>query len=446
MEESAWTYEEALAWLYGRQALGIKLGLDKVRRLLAALDNPQDGFRSIHVAGTNGKGSVARFLAASLRGAGYKVGLTTSPHLVRFTERVEIDGRQVAPAAVAEALAAIRPHVAVLDEAGEPPTFFEVVTALAFLVFREEGVQWAVVETGMGGRLDATNVLEPALCVITNVSLDHAAFLGDHVGMIAAEKAGIMKPGIPCVTAATGDALAVLKVVSQALHVPMSILGEDYHIVADVNGMRLATPRGEAHYDVGPAGEHQLVNAALAVAAVDALRLAGVDVPDLAVHQALSNTVMPGRMETVQLSGAALAGADAPEGLVEMILDGAHNEAGAVALRRHLAKRQMSGFHLIVGFAADKPWESMLDQWAPLAAHVWGVPLRNSRSLPPAAIGRHLEGEFMPFDAAPDAATALHQAVAAGARQILVAGSLFLVGEARAAITGEPVEEIRGNQ
>ncbi len=446
MDDLEWPYEEALAWLYGRQALGIKLGLDKVRRLLAALDNPQDAFRSIHIAGTNGKGSVARFMAGALRAAGYKVGLTTSPHLVRFTERIEINGRQVLPSAVAEGLAAIRPHVEALDGDDQPPTFFEIVTALAFVLFRDEGVTWAVVETGMGGRLDATNVLDPVLTVITNVSLDHAGYLGDHIGLIAAEKAGIMKPGVPCVTGVSGDALSVLKVASHGLRVPMSILGEDYHIVPDVNGMRLATPRGDAHYDVGPAGEHQLDNAALAVAAVDALRGLGVSVPDLALHTALRETVMPGRMESVHVQGSMLAGPAAGDALVEVILDGAHNEAGAVALRRHLAKRHLSGFHLIVGFAADKPWETMLDQWAPLAAHVWGVPLRSPRGLPPAPIGRHLEGEFMPFDAAPDATTALRLAVEAGARTILVAGSLFLVGEARAAITGEPVEEIRGTQ
>ncbi len=446
MDDGAWSYEESLAWVYGRQALGMKLGLDKVRRLLAALDHPQDAFQSVHVAGTNGKGSVARFLAAALREAGYRVGLTTSPHLVRFTERIEIDGRQVDTDAVRNGLAAIRPHVELLDQQQEPPTFFEIVTALAFLVFRNAGVQWAVVETGMGGRLDATNVLEPALSVVTNVSLDHAAYLGDHVGLIAAEKAGIMKPGVPCVTGATGDALSVLKVVSHAVQAPMSIIGEDYHLLPDVNGMRLATPRGEAHYDIGPAGEHQLENAAVAVAAVDALRSRGVDIPDLALHTALRTTLMPGRLETVRLEASRLAGPDAGDHLVTVLLDGAHNLAGAVALRRHLANLQLSGFHLITGFAADKDWESMVDQWAPLAAHVWGVPLRNPRSLPPAALGRHLEAEFMPFDEAPDAATALRHAVASGARYIVVAGSLFLIGEARAAITGEGLEEIRGSQ
>src|ERR1041385_1988032 len=173
-----WTYEEALAWLYGRQALGIKLGLEKVERLLRALGDPHLAYRTVHVAGTNGKGSVTRMRAKALQESGFRPGATTSPHLVSFTERIEVDGDPIAKDRVAAGLARVRDAVEPLDADGTPPTFFECVTALAFLHFKEAGVQWAVVETGMGGRLDATNVIQPRLTVITNIELDHEAHLG----------------------------------------------------------------------------------------------------------------------------------------------------------------------------------------------------------------------------------------------------------------------------
>jgi len=442
-----WDYAESLDWLYGRQKLGIKLGLGKVHRLLAGIGDPQDAFHAVHVAGTNGKGSVVRMLAEILRLAGHHVGTTTSPHLVRFTERIDIDGEAVSEDEVRAGLLRIRPVVETLDAAAEPPTFFEVVTALAFHVFRERGVEWAVVETGLGGRLDATNVLRPRLTVITNVERDHQAFLGEHVAEIAYEKAGIMKSGVPCVTAARGDALVVLKAVSHEMEAPMSIIGEDYHAVPDVNGLRLVTPTGEARFDLALPGEHQIENAAVAVASADALRAQGVDVPAVAVRQALAHVRVPGRLESFHVRRRALDPDGAgPDRAVEVLLDGAHNEAAAAALRRHLVHRDWAGFHLVTGFNADKAWEASLDQWAPLAGHVWGVPLRNPRSLDPQCMADPVRGYGVPFDGRADVADALLAAVRAGAERILVAGSLYLVGEARAVLGGEGLEEIRGSQ
>lgn len=428
-------YPTALEWLYGRQALGIKLGLDKVHALLERLGNPQEAFQSIHVAGTNGKGSVCALVAAALGEAGHKVGVFTSPHLVRFTERMVIDGEEIAPEAVAKYAAQLQPIAADLDAAETPPTFFELVTAMAFLHFRDQGVGWAVIETGMGGRLDATNVLAPALCIITNVGMDHQRFLGDHIVDIAAEKAGIMKPGVPCITGAQAEPLLALKATSHALHSPMAILGEDYHVIPDVNGFQLASPTGAAHYDLGLAGEHQLHNAALAVMACDALRARGTLLPMEAVHRGIASVIVPGRLETL----AAANG-------IPVLLDGAHNVDGAVALRRHFAHHDMGGFHLIVGFSADKDWETMLNQWAPLAAFVHGVPLRNTRGLDPAVLAGSVEGIGIPFTAHGDVAAAIDAALSAGADQVVVAGSLFLVAEARATLRGEPLEDVRGDQ
>ncbi len=427
-------YDEALEWLYARQGLGIKLGLEKMRRLLELVGNPQHSFQSIHIAGTNGKGSVTHMLAAALANAGCKVGRTTSPHLVHFTERIHLDGRDATRDEVAHALSDLRPHVEGLDE---PPTFFEISIAAAFLIFQRAGIEWVVAETGLGGRLDATNVLEPRLTVITNVGLDHQAMLGEHIGDIALEKAGIMKPGVPCVTAAKGDALHIIKSVSHDVRAPMSVVGEDYTVLPDVNGMRLLSPNGDAHYEIGAAGEHQLSNAALVVAAADALRVQGLTLPPFAVQRALRDTVIPGRLERMRVP---------PDwGDAEVLIDGAHNEDGAHALRRYLGHIDWASFDLIVGANRDKPWKTILNQWAPLARRVWGVPVRS---------GRRVESEEMreaidvsiPFAPAGSFEEALRSALDAGATRIVVAGSLFLAGEARAVILGESLEEVRGNQ
>ncbi len=425
-------YADALAWLYARQRIGIKLGLDKVRQLLAAVGDPQQAMRIVHVAGTNGKGSVCTLVASALQNSGHRVGRFSSPHLVRFTERIVVDGVEILPDEATHIMAQLREPVNALDEAGTPPSFFEIVTAMALLHFRNAKVAWAVLETGMGGRLDATNVVGSDLTIITNVALDHQEFLGDNIREIAAEKAGIMKPGIPCVTGAEAPALAILKQVSHEREVPMAILGEDYHLLPGVNGLRLVHPQGEAHYDVAMAGEHQLQNAALAVMACDALRSRGVTVPTEAVQRALAHTKVPGRLESIHVDG------------VEYLLDAAHNEAGAVALRRHFAHRDLGGFQLVVGFSKDKQWPAMLDQWVPLAAHVHAVPLRTDRGLDPEEMRGHVEGIGIPFSVHANASDALE--AAGGAGLTVVAGSLFLVGEARAVLTGQPLEDIRGNQ
>lgn len=425
---------DARQWLLDRQQLGIKLGLDKVHRMLSEVGDPHRAFRSIHIAGTNGKGTVATLLGAALEAAGHRVGRYTSPHLIRFSERMVVDGEEIPDDAVVRLVQQLQPVTQALDADDQHPTFFELVTAMAFIWFQEQDVDWAVIETGMGGRLDATNVLEPDLCIITNVGLDHQAFLGEHIIDIASEKAGIMKPSVPCVTGVTGDALVALKAASQERACPMSILDEDYHVVPDLNGFSIAHPSGTAHYDVGLAGEHQLRNAALVVAACDALRTQGVNVPVSAVQHALAKASMPGRMETIHHEGTPV------------LLDGAHNLDGAIALRRHLAHLDVSGFQLIVGFTAEKDWSAMLAQWAPLAARVIGVPLRSGRSLDPAVLRADVEGIGIPYLECPDAASAFHQAMTADPSLVVVAGSLYLVGEARAVLMGEPLEEIRGNQ
>lgn len=402
-------YHEALAWLYGRQSLGIKLGLDKVTRLLDALDNPQQ-FPVIHIAGTNGKGSVARFLHQILTCAGFRVGLTTSPHLHQFTERIKVV-EDISKAEVVALVTRLQPICDALDRAGDAPTFFELVCAMAWLHFHEQQVDIAVVETGLGGRLDATNVLASTLTIITNIGLDHEQFLGPDHASIAFEKAGIMKPGIPLVTAAKGEALQIIKAQSHALQLPMSVVGEDYDYI-DCDGLTMTSPHGTRHFESSTSLAENVV---VSVAAIDALRQQGWNISENAVQAGLAQTRHPGRMERIG----------------EHLLDCAHNVEGAHALRRQLAALDWAGFDLIVGMANDKNWQEMLQQWVPLARHVHAVRLPNSRSINPQEIADYCQRFGIPASTYDHPADAL-----AHVERAVIAGSIFMVAPIRAALLG----------
>lgn len=422
-----WSYEEALGWLYGRQGKGIKLGLEGMQSMLDELGNPET-IPAVHVGGTNGKGSVSNLISAALQGSGKTTGLFTSPHLIRFSERIKVNGEEISRGDVAELLWALKPLAQKRDLEDAGPTFFELVTLMAFLHFRRKNCDIIVLEVGLGGRLDCTNVCHPILSVITNVSKDHQEFLGEHIGEIALEKAGIMRQNVPCITGATGEALHYLKLRSHESGTPMGILGEDTHAIPAINGFQLATPTGSAHYELQMAGEHQVDNGALAVMACEALGLAPMQ-----IHESLRDTAHPGRLESFQHSG------------MEVLIDGAHNEAAAHALRRHLAHLGWEQFHLIAGFNADKDWQELLAQWFPLAQKTWGVSLRSGRSLDPESMRGQVEGMGLPFATA-TLEEALAGAKKAGMERVLIAGSLFLAGEARALMLGESLEEIQGNQ
>lgn len=230
-----WGYEEALAWLYARQGKGIKLGLENMQSMLDSLGNPE-AIPAIHVGGTNGKGSISHLLANAMQNAGHKVGLYTSPHLTRFSERITVNGEEIARGAVAELLWALKPLAQQRGRNGEGPTFFELVTLMAFLHFRNQGCDYVVLEVGLGGRLDCTNLCQPVVSVISNVAVDHTEFLGGSIPEIALEKAGIMRQGVPCVTGADGEALHYLKLMSHERGTPMGILGQDSHVLPDEIG------------------------------------------------------------------------------------------------------------------------------------------------------------------------------------------------------------------
>ncbi len=416
-------YDRCLAEMYGLRRFGIKLGLDVIRGILDAIGNPQDRFRSIHIAGTNGKGSVAATLDAVLRASGHSTGLYTSPHLVRFNERIAIDGTPIDDAEVVAGYEAVRTG----NRSGRDPTFFEFSTAMAFHAFGSRGVEWAVIETGMGGRLDATNVLDPRVSVITNISLEHRSYLGDTIAAIAGEKAGIIKPGRPALTAATQpDALRVLEQTAQEKQAPLYRKGRDFRI--------RRKPDGTFHY-FGDAhrwrnlrtaleGPHQADNAALALAACERLIESGVPISEDAIRSGLKGTRWPGRLEVVMKQPL-------------VILDGAHNLMAARNLARYLEHR-MKGrrLSLVIGILDDKPADAMLAALLPMADRVFVTQARIDRAIPAEVLARRAERRHADVTVIPDVARAVAAAVDGSGPQdaVCIAGSLYVVGEAVPAV------------
>jgi len=412
------TYREAVAQLYalGNEVATAKLGLDRIRALLHRLDDPQAACRFVHVAGTNGKGSVSAMIEAGLREAGVRSGLYTSPHLVEPVERMQVSGAPVAEDEFRAAFAEVHQAACAMMAAGEidlHPTYFECVTAMAFLVFRRRHVELAVMEVGLGGRLDATNVIEPELCVITLVDFDHQSFLGDSIEQIAAEKAGILKPGVPAVFARQHTAaMHVLETRAAEVGAPFERAADvaltDLHVTARGSIFRL---NGET-INCPLAGEHQVENA---VVAATALRRLGYGAAGIA------NTRWPGRLERI---------AERPD----IILDGAHNPAGVHALAGYV-RRFFSGrtVHLIYGVMRDKPVREMTAELFPLTATVVVTAPANTRAMAPDDLIRAAV-PHPNMRSAPNVAAALELARHAASPEdaIVITGSLFLVGEARA--------------
>ncbi len=411
-------YREAVQRLYalGNEVSTAKLGLDRISILLLRLGDPHLACRYVHVAGTNGKGSVAAMVEAGLRAAGVRTGLYTSPHLVEPVERIGIAGEPVSEMEFAGAFDEVHDAAERMMAAGEidlHPTYFECVTAMAFLLFRARGVEMAVMEVGLGGRLDATNVIVPDVCVITQIDYDHQNFLGDRIEQIAAEKAGILKPGVPAVFARQSP--AVMHVLEQrAAEVGASftraadVCVSNLEVTASGSTFRLDGERIECPL----AGEHQVANA---TAAALALRKLGYATAGIATAR------WPGRLERVALHP-------------DIILDGAHNPAGARALAKYIrgsfARQKV---HLICGVMRDKPVREMTAELFALAATVVVTAPANTRAMPPAEVIREA-ASHPDITTAHDIATALDIArgKAAPGDVIVITGSLFLVGEARA--------------
>lgn len=395
------TEQEAVELIHRRAWTGRKPGLERIRRLLARLGNPQENLKFVHIAGSNGKGSTAAMLASVLTAAGLKTGLYTSPHLWRFHERFQVDGVPIS----GEALAEITGRVL---EAAEDETEFELMTAMGMLHFLRSGCDIVVLEVGLGGRLDSTNVIgAPEVSVITRIGLEHTELLGDTPEKIAAEKAGIIKPGSPCVL---------------------------YHQERDVEQVvaRICRERGNSltiarreklrePYRISLLGEYQAGNAAVALETVNALRERGWDIPEDAVIRGLEQARWPGRMELVRR---------APD----VILDGGHNpqcmEALARSLRELYPEKKLI---FLTGVLADKDWPAMMEALLPLAKEFYTVTPDSQRAMSAADLAAWLEGRGGRAVPCGDIREGIDRALAAAGPEdaVCVTGSLYMIGEAR---------------
>ncbi len=429
----------AAAWLEGLidveknpQLPYARLGLDPVRRLLARLGNPQHGLRVIHIAGSKGKGSTALLAEAVARAAGARVGTFTSPHLERWTERFRIDGAEVPGADLAAAVRRLRPEVEALRAAdpAEAPTFFDATTAAALWLFREARVDCAVLEVGLGGRLDSTNIVVPAVSCITTIELEHTDKLGDTLEQIAGEKAGIVKPGIPVVGGALPEpARRVVAARASELAAPLAWLGEDFDceiLADDADGLRLALRDGPLAFEarVPVLGAHQAANAALALACV---RRAGFS-------DALLADAAPRGFAAARLPGRAELIARAPW----ILVDGAHTANSARALARVIAGLPHRRTQLVLSISADKDQRGILDALLPLADAVTVTRAEPRRSRDPAAIAALIRqaAPGLALQIVPNPHLALRAAAEALAPEDLLCatGSIYLAGIARSVL------------
>lgn len=410
------TLTSHLTWLYDRQAFGIKPGLERLEALLAALDNPHVGLPVTLIGGTNGKGTVARIVAATAQRSSRTTGLFTSPHLHEFRERIEINGELIAPDVLADALTRVRP---LAEDIGA--TFFEIVTALALLAFREHNVDLAVLEVGLGGMYDATNITEPVVSAIVSVGLDHTEILGHTLTAIAHDKAGIFRAEKPAVTGATGEALEEISRVAATVGAPL-VRTDEYGLAVHehtLHGQHFTLRDGarEVTLTTPLIGVHQPANIAVAYGVTQAL---GYDTRAfVAAVQAITH---PARLEVLRKRG------------VTWLLDGAHNDAAARALVQTLHDIAVTPDVLILATSGEKDQAALTSVLAPVAAHVVVTHAEHSpRATPPAELAALIPGAHIA--PTPVEALALAGELAAGGT-VLIAGSLFSAAEMRAALLG----------
>ena len=420
---------DPLDFLLGLERLGMKFGLENMTKLCAALDHPESAFRSVIIAGTNGKGSVSAMVSAALHAAEHRTARYTSPHLERLEERFVIDEQEVGTDDLKSAAAAVQTVVERLVSSGAletHPTFFECATAIAFELFRRARIEVAVLEVGLGGRLDATNVVTPLAAAITSIALDHEAQLGTTFASVAREKAGIIKPGIPVVCGPLPeDAERVIAEVCRERNARMIRTSDRVAATVELTpeGTRVSLHTPQHRFDAVPlalGGRHQAVNAATAVTLLEELDGLGVSVPPRAMRAGLTGTRWPGRLERFQV------------GPTEVLLDAAHNPAGAVALADYLQEAGWSDATLVFGAMRDKDAAGML---APLCRSVSRL-ICTTAAGPRAATASELGAIASTISGCPptltiDAPEAAVRLACADAAHVVVAGSIFLIGHLR---------------
>ncbi|CAG1065407.1 dihydrofolate synthase / folylpolyglutamate synthase [uncultured bacterium] len=407
-------------YLYGLERHGIKPGLERITALLRALGGPQDSFKSVHVAGTNGKGSVSSMTASVLNEAGYRTGLYTSPHLSKFNERISVSGKNISDKELVEAASEVKAALKRSRISGV--TFFEFTTAMAFLHFRKKKVEFAVVETGMGGRLDATNLVTPLVSVITNIALDHTEWLGPTLKDVATEKAGIIKPGVPVVTGESARApLSIIRAAAKKASSKLLVMEKDFHAEGPPSTFSYSGFSGGLEkLKLKLLGSHQVRNAALALAAIELLRSNGITIRESAIKKGLAKAAWPGRFEI--LSKRPL-----------VVLDGAHNPSGAAALKEALSSLKKKRLILVIGMMSDKDMAGILKELVPICDLVIATRPKGERSAELASIGRAASRYGKPVTGIDSIADACEKALylASQADCVCVSGSLFTVAEAR---------------
>jgi len=439
---------DPLTYLFGLEQIGIKFGLENISALVESLGHPERAFAVVHVAGTNGKGSVTAMVDAALRAAGRRSARYTSPHLIDIRERFVVGGRPVSADALADAIVHVRSHIDSLRAAGTldvQPTFFEVTTAIAFELFRRAGTEIAVIEVGLGGRLDATNVVVPVASAITSIAFDHQQYLGRSLGEIAAEKAGIIKRGVPVAIGRlppeadavvervahergaelirAWDGVDLVRLKPDTTDAPDTRLEPDTTDAPDATDLpdrfgeriRIRTPaRDYGEIDLALSGSHQIDNAVVAVRLLERL-----DVPAAAILDGLAHVSWPGRLELRRLAGGR-----------EAILDAAHNPAGAAALASYLQEACAHRLPLVFGAMRDKDIDGMFRALLPAVSAVVVTRASNPRSADPAMLAERARAiaPDVPVTVEPSARDALRAAWRLSPR-VVVAGSIFLLGD-----------------
>ena len=415
-------YTETLAYLDSLGKFGINLGMERIEDLLKELNNPEQKVRTIHVTGTNGKGSVTSMITNILLVSGLKVGKFTSPHLVRYNERIEVDGKEISDEDFALVVTAVRRAVeSVMAKGTDQPTQFEVLTAAAFLHFALQKLDYAVIEVGLGGLWDSTNVITPVVSVITNVSLDHTDRCGKTVEEIAMQKAGIIKDGVPVVTAAEGEALGPIQAMALFKQAPLYIYGKAFtgqEVASSMEGQTFTLSAGDYHSNYEPKlpGAHQILNTAVAVVAAKLASKQDSRINELALHQGVALTKWPGRLERISQNP-------------DVILDGAHNPAGAAVLRAALDK-YYSGKKIcfIFGMMGDKDISQVITTLFRKEDTIYTVRAdEGARAAEPEALAEQIGSQAQAMhDLAAAYKTALAEVGEDGL--VCVCGSLYLVG------------------
>lgn len=415
-------YADAVDYVESLGKFGIHLGMERIQGLTALLDHPERKIRTVHVTGTNGKGSVTTFLANMLQQAGLKVGSYTSPHFVRYNERICLNGEEISNedfAVVTEKTKAALDRF--LAQGGEQPTQFEFITAMAFLYFAEKQVDCAVIEVGMGGLWDSTNIITPEVSVITNVTLEHTERLGKTIEAIAAQKAGIIKPGVPVVTEAEGKALEVIRGAAEANHAPLYVYGDDFSTEERTSSMDTQTflyRLGEKELEVAIhlPGEHQILNGAAALTAAEILRDKHGVPDEAAMLRGMEAARWPGRLERIHRNP-------------DIILDGAHNPSGVTVLRKALDEYYPKARRIYVfGMMADKDVSQVSDiLFRPEDTIYTVLAHEGDRSEKPEKLAQRLHKNAVPME---DLTAAYQRAVSEAGPEdvVIVCGSLYLIG------------------